>query len=105
MLKIVSATMQNAELRSEAGAAFTEIIARDTQTFLWLQRYDESLWPEPKSYPGGLLPIWTEALPRITRPKTDFAAKGRASVFFGNEREEGRPPILRHIDQSGRRFV
>jgi prophage maintenance system killer protein len=99
-LKFVRSTRQNPELGSEAGVGLAEIMTRYTQTFLWLQRYDEGLLTEPKGHPGGLLPTWAEATAAITRLKADLATKGQASALFGNEREEGLQSILGNIDQS-----
>ena len=99
-LKLVRATLKNPKLTLEAGAGLAEIITRYTQTFLWLQRYDEGLLTEPKGHPGGLLPTWPEATAAIARLKTDLATKGQASVLFGNEREEGLQSLLGNIDQS-----
>lgn len=99
-LKLVRSTLQNPELSREAGAGLAEIITRYTQTFLWLQRYDEGLLTEPKGHPGGLLPTWADATAAITRLKVDLAAKGQASALFGNECEEGLQSILGNIDQS-----
>jgi len=39
-----------------------EIISRYTQTFLWLQRYDEGLLDDPKGQDGGELPRPEDAM-------------------------------------------
>ena len=42
-LLLVRRTLSNAELAREACSGLAEIVVRYTQTFLWLQRYDEGL--------------------------------------------------------------
>ena len=39
-----------------------EIVSRYTQTFLWLQRYDEGMLTEPAGQRGGRLPTEGEAM-------------------------------------------
>lgn len=99
-LKLVRATLKSPELTAEAGTGLADIITRYTQTFLWLQRYDEGLLAEPKGHPGGSLPTWREATATIARLKSDLMAKGQASDLFGNEREQGLASILGNLDQT-----
>ena len=60
-LLLVRRTLSNAELAREAGSGLAEIVVRYTQTFLWLQRYDEGLLTDPRGHPGGALPPLDEA--------------------------------------------
>ncbi|OIO57142.1 MAG: hypothetical protein COX57_12545 [Alphaproteobacteria bacterium CG_4_10_14_0_2_um_filter_63_37] len=99
-LKLVRATLKSPEITAEAGQGLAEVIVRYTQTFLWLQRYDEGLLTDPKGHPGGLLPTWHEATAAIASLKTDLMAKSQASALFGNEREEGLASILGNLDQT-----
>lgn len=99
-LKLVRATLKSPELIAEAGVGLADIITRYTQTFLWLQRYDEGLLTDPKGHPGGALPTWQEATHTIARLRQDLMAKGQASTLFGNEREEGLVSILGNLDQT-----
>lgn len=99
-LKLVRATLKSPELSAEAGVGLADIITRYTQTFLWLQRYDEGLLTDPKGHPGGELPSWQDATRIIARLKADLMAKGQASALFGNEREEGLASILGNLDQT-----
>ncbi|MBM4200550.1 MAG: virulence RhuM family protein, partial [Gammaproteobacteria bacterium] len=55
-LQLVRSTLASPELTGEAGVGLADIITRYTQTFLWLQRYDEGLLTDPKGHPGGILP-------------------------------------------------
>lgn len=52
-LRLVRRTLSNAELAREAGSGLAEIVVRYTQTFLWLQRYDEGLLTDPRGHPGA----------------------------------------------------
>jgi len=100
VLQLVRATLKSPEITAEAGQGLAEVIVRYTQTFLWLQRYDEGLLTDPKGHPGGLLPTWHEATAAIASLKTDLMAKSQASALFGNEREEGLASILGNLDQT-----
>ncbi|MFN3630149.1 MAG: RhuM family protein [Casimicrobiaceae bacterium] len=99
-LRLVRATLKSPELSTEASDGLADIIARYTQTFLWLQRYDEGLLTDPKGHPGGELPSWHDATQAIARLKADLMAKGQASALFGIEREEGLASILGNLDQT-----
>lgn len=99
-LQLVRRTLAHPELAQEAGGGLAEIIVRYTQTFLWLQRYDEGLLTDPRGHPGGTLPPVAEARAGITALKADLMAKGQASMLFGNEREDGLAALLGNIDQT-----
>lgn len=99
-LNLVRAALKSPELTAEAGTGLADIITRYTQTFLWLQRYDEGLLSDPRGHPGGILPTWKEANTVIASLKRDLMAKGQASALFGNEREEGLVSILGNLDQT-----
>lgn len=99
-LQLVRSTLKSPELSAEAGVGLADIITRYTQTFLWLQRYDEGLLTDPKGHPGGTLPTWEEATAAIANLKADLIAKGQASELFGREREEGLASILGNLDQT-----
>lgn len=99
-LQLVRATLKSPELTAEAGQGLTDIITRYTQTFLWLQRYDEGLLTEPKGHPGGTLPTWGEAATAIASLKADLMAEDQGSSLFGNEREEGLASILGNLEQT-----
>jgi len=99
-LQLVRSTLTSPELTAEAGVGLADIITRYTQTFLWLQRYDEGLLTDPKGHPGGRLPTWEEATAAIVDLKADLMAKGQASELFGREREDGLASILGNLDQT-----
>jgi hypothetical protein len=88
-LALVRKAAAGEALTTDQGRGLVDVIARYTQTFLLLQRYDEGLLTEPKGSPGGVLPSAREVRTAITRLKTDLMARGEASDLFGREREEG----------------
>ena len=99
-LRLVRRTLSNAELAREAGSGLAEIVVRYTQTFLWLQRYDEGLLTDPRGHPGGALPPLDEARAGIATLKADLLAKGQASALFGLERDDGLAALLGNLDQT-----
>lgn len=46
-LELVRKAARSPDLASDGGRGLVEIVSRYTQTFLWLQRYDEGLLTEP----------------------------------------------------------
>ena len=99
-LLLVRRTLANPELNPEAGGGLAEIVVRYTQTFLWLQRYDEGLLTDPRGHPGGNLPPVAEMRAGIAVLKADLMAKGQASSLFANEREDGLAALLGNLDQT-----
>ena len=99
-LRLVRRTLSNVELAREAGSGLAEIVVRYTQTFLWLQRYDEGLLTDPRGHPGGALPPLDEARAGIATLKADLLAKGQASALFGLERDDGLAALLGNLDQT-----
>lgn len=87
-------------LTTEQGRGLVDVIARYTQTFLLLQRYDEGLLTEPKGVAGGVLPSQTEAETAITELKQNLMARGEATMLFGQVREAGLVSILGNLEQS-----
>ena len=87
-------------LTGELAGGLAEILIRYTQTFLWLQRYDEGLLNDPKGHPGGTLPSHAEASRAAAQLKRELMAKGQASELFGIEREQGLLAILGNLEQS-----
>lgn len=87
-------------LTTDQGRGLVDVIARYTQTFLLLQRYDEGLLGEPAGTQGGTLPNLTEARDSIARLKTDLMQRREASELFGQERADGLASLLGNLDQS-----
>lgn len=87
-------------LTADQGRGLVDVIARYTQTFLWLQRYDEGLLTAPAGSPGGVLPALDEARAAIARLKADLMARGEASDLFGRERGDAFAAILGNLEQT-----
>ena len=87
-------------LSTDQGRGLIDVIARYTQTFLLLQRYDEGLLVEPKGIAGGVLLPVAEARLAIAGLKHDLVARAEATDLFGREREEGLAALLGNLDQS-----
>jgi prophage maintenance system killer protein len=84
----------------EFGAGLTDIIARYTSTFLWLQQYDEGLLVEPKGESGGTLTPLNDAKLAIKELKRQLIERGEATALFANEREDGLHSIWGNLDQT-----
>jgi prophage maintenance system killer protein len=87
-------------LSTDQGRGLVDVIARYTQTFLLLQRYDEGLLTEPKGVAGGDLASVDEARAAIAQLKGDLIARGEATELFGREREAGLAALLGNLAQS-----
>lgn len=99
-LALVRKAASGEALTTDQGRGLVDVIARYTQTFLLLQRYDEGLLAEPKGSPGGVLPAVDEARAAVVRLKADLIARGEAGELFGREREEGLAALLGNLDQT-----
>jgi prophage maintenance system killer protein len=84
-LHLVKKAAAGEALTLDEGRGLVDVIARYTQTFLWLQRYDEGLLEEPPGSPGGVLPSLEESRAAIARLKADLMARGDAfAALLGN---------------------
>jgi len=99
-LQLIRKTANRDALSADEGRGLVDIIARYTQTFLLLQRYDEGLLTEPKGTAGGRLPVLADARSAIAALKADLLARREAGALFGQEREQGLAAILGNLDQS-----
>jgi len=99
-LELVRKTAQSPELNTVAGRGLVEIISRYTQTFLWLQRYDEGLLNEPAGQSGGQLPTPADATNKLQHLKQSLIAKGEATALFAQSRGDGLAAILGNLNQS-----
>lgn len=99
-LALVRKAAAGAALTSDQGRGLVDVIARYTQTFLWLQRYDEGLLSAPAGSAGGVLPSVDEARSAIARLKADLIAKGEATDLFGRERGDAFAALLGNLEQS-----
>ncbi|WP_350552541.1 virulence protein RhuM/Fic/DOC family protein [Pseudoalteromonas sp. 120-MNA-CIBAN-0494] len=96
LVKRIAVLPQN----SEFGAGLVDIIASYTQTFLWLQQYDEGLLNSPKGELGGALTPLNDAKIAIDQLKQNLINKGEATKLFAQERNNGLNAIWGALDQS-----
>ena len=99
-LKLIQKTAQSPELSLESGRGLVDIVSRYTQTFLWLQRYDEGLLDEPEGQTGGTLPSPEVAMQSLLSLKQQLMARGEATDMFARPRDAGLAGIFGNLDQS-----
>ncbi|OQY56505.1 MAG: hypothetical protein DRR08_05085 [Candidatus Parabeggiatoa sp. nov. 2] len=99
-LALIRKAARSPEVNAESGRGLVEIITRYTQTFLWLQRYDEGLLNEPSCQAGGRLPNADEAMQALQELKQSLMDRGEASELFANLRGDGLASILGNLEQS-----
>ena len=99
-LALVRKAASGEALTGDQGRGLVDIIARYTQTFLLLQRYDKGLLVEPEGVPGGKLPKVIEARRAIGELKMDLMARGEVTDLFGRERDDGLAALLGNLDQT-----
>lgn len=99
-LKLIQKTAQSPELSLESGRGLVDIVSRYTQTFLWLQRYDEGLLDEPEGQTGGTLPGPEVAMQSLLSLKEQLMARGEATELFARPRDAGLAGIFGNLDQS-----
>lgn len=99
-LALVRKAASGETLTSDQGRGLVDVIARYTQTFLLLQRYDQGRLGEPAGTRGGRLPSVAEARSAIGQLKADLAARGEATELFGQERQDGLAALLGNLDQT-----
>ena len=99
-LKLIKKTAQSPELNTDEGRGLIEIISRYTQTFLWLQRYDEGLLDSPAGQDGGILPSTAEAMAALTDLKAQLIDRGEATELFAKPRGDGLDSVLGNLQQT-----
>lgn len=99
-LALIQKTAASPELTLESGRGLVDIVSRYTQTFLWLQQYDEGLLGEPKGENGGALPSAIEARAALAALKQQLMARGEATDLFARERGDGLDALLGNLEQS-----
>ncbi|MBN4069247.1 virulence RhuM family protein [Beggiatoa alba] len=78
-LKLIEKTAKSPNLTLDAGRGLTEIVSRYTQTFLWLQRYDEGLLEEPQGQTGGDLATPEQAMQSLISLKQSLIERREAT--------------------------
>ena len=99
-LNLIRKTAQSPELNTDEGRGLIEIISRYTQTFLWLQRYDEGLLDDPAGQEGGVLPSPTEAMDALNNLKSQLIDRGEATELFAKPRSDGLSSVLGNLEQT-----
>jgi prophage maintenance system killer protein len=99
-LALVRKAAQSPELTREAGSGLVELVSRYTQTFLWLQRYDEGMLNEPSGQRGGRLPSEPEARAALQTLKQSLVARGEATDLFARPRGDGLAALLGNLEQT-----
>ena len=99
-LALIRKAARSPAISAEAGSGLVEIVSRYTQTFVWLQRYDEGLLNEPDGQPGGTLPSEAEASAALLELKQTLLARGEATDLFARPRGDGLGALLGNLDQT-----
>ncbi|WP_201618173.1 virulence protein RhuM/Fic/DOC family protein [Psychrobacter urativorans] len=99
-LKLIKKTSQSPELNTTEGRGLIEIISRYTQTFLWLQRYDEGLLDDPAGQFGGVLPSTANAMAALNHLKAQLMERGEATELFAKPRGDGLDSVLANLEQT-----
>jgi len=100
-MALIQKTAQSPSMATDMGRGLVDILSRYTQTFLWLQRYDEDLLEEPEGQSGGRLATPEDAMASISELKEQLKSKGEASDLFANSsRADSLAAIFGNLDQS-----
>jgi prophage maintenance system killer protein len=99
-LKLIQKAASSPELQTDQGRGLVEIVSRYTQTFLWLQRYDEGLLDEPKGQTGGDLVSPELAMNSLNELKQQLIERGEATDLFAKPRGDGLASLLGNLEQS-----
>lgn len=97
---LIQRTAKSEAFTQEVGSGLVEIVSRYTQTFIWLQQYDEGLLDDPKGQVGGVLPKANEAMQSLSSLKQTLIERGEATELFARLREDGLASILGNLEQS-----
>jgi hypothetical protein len=85
-LELARRAVASPELTTDMGRGMVEIIARYTQTFLLLQRYDQGLLTEPRGEAGGALPSVAEARQAIACLRAEMISHKRTGCSDSPDR-------------------
>ncbi|SMD13712.1 Fic/DOC family protein [Desulfocicer vacuolatum DSM 3385] len=100
-LALIQKTAQSPALATDMGRGLIDIMGRYTQTFLWLQQYDEGLLKSPEGIAGGVLPSSVDAMAAILELKKQLIVKGEASDLFARlSRPDSIEAIFGNLDQT-----
>ncbi len=100
-LNLIRKAAQAPELASDMGRGLIDIMGRYTQTFLWLQQYDEGLLKDPKGQTGGVLPTPDKAMASLMELKGQLMGRDEASDFFArSSKPDSLAGIFGNLDQT-----
>ena len=99
-LALIQKTAASPDLTAESGRGLVDIVSRYTQTFLWLQQYDEGLLNEPRGENGGQLPTLEQARGALAGLKHQLIGRGEATDLFARERGDGFEALLGNLEQT-----
>ena len=100
-LSLIQKAARSPALATDMGRGLVDIMSRYTQTFLWLQQYDEGLLETPKGETGGRLPTPETAMRSLTELKAQLMARGEASNLFArSSRPDSLNGIFGNLDQT-----
>jgi len=99
-LKLIRKAVTSSDIIEDMGKGLVEIISRYTQTFLWLQRFDEGLLEEPKGHNGGQLLSFEQASQVLAELKKNLRQRGEATDLFAKPRGDGLEALLGNLKQS-----
>ena len=100
-LNLIKKAAQTPDLASDMGRGLVDIMGRYTQTFLWLQQYDEGLLKDPKGHTGGSLPSPMDAIVALEELRTQLITRGEATNFFAkSSRADSLAGIFGNLDQT-----
>lgn len=99
-LTLINKALKSPEINAETGKGLAEIVSRYTQTFLWLQRYDEGLLDEPSGVTGGKLVSHDEAMQALNELKVQLIERREATQLFAQPRGDGLDSLLGNLEQT-----
>ncbi|MDY0222030.1 MAG: virulence protein RhuM/Fic/DOC family protein [Desulfobacterium sp.] len=100
-LALIQKTARSPALATDMGRGLVDIMGRYTQTFLWLQQYDEGLLKTPKGQTGGKLRPPKKAMASLVELKKQLMNRGEASELFARpSRADSLKGIFGNLDQS-----
>ncbi|WP_199710620.1 RhuM family protein [Noviherbaspirillum cavernae] len=99
-LALIRKAARSPAITAEMGSGLVEIVSRYTQTFLWLQRYDEGMLNEPDGQTAGQLSTEKEAMAALGALKMSLIGRGETTDLFARPRGDGLGALLGNLDQS-----
>jgi len=100
-LALIQKTAHSPSLATDMGRGLVDIMGRYTQTFLWLQQYDEGLLESPEGQTGGILPSPEGAMTSLLELKSQLMGRGEASDLFArSSKVDSLGGIFGNLDQT-----